>query len=119
MHGRFATLLGLAFFSLAACKDKAKENARLAAENAQALVALAAKDVEEIERGLPEGAKRLAPIVAKGADPMEPPLVRTRLNKTHREVPDLNISKSTFFAFTDEKGTAVRNDLEVDTMAGQ
>jgi hypothetical protein len=104
---------------LPACKDKAKESAGQAAENVQALVALAGKDVEEIERGLPEGAKRVAPMFAKTAEPLEPSAVRARLNKVHREVPDLNVAKSTFFALADDKGVALRNDLEVDTMAGQ
>jgi hypothetical protein len=118
MHRHAIVLTGLLGL-LPSCKDKAEGSAQKAAENAQALVTLATKDVEEIERGLPEGAKRFAPALAKGAEPLEPPAVRTRLNKTHREVPDLNISKSTFFALADDKGTAIRNDLEVDTMAGQ
>ncbi len=113
----FALLLapGLVF---GGCKDKGKESAARAQENVTALVLLAQKDVEEVERGLPEGAKRMAPLVDK-REPLEPPVVRQRLQKTRREVPDLNVAKSTFFALADEKGVAVRNDLEVDTMAGQ
>jgi hypothetical protein len=111
--------LGVILAVLPGCKDKAKESAAQASENVQALVTLAGKDVEEIERGLPEGAKRLAPLFAKNAEPLEPNAVKARLNRTHREVPDLNIAKSTFFALADEKGVALRNDLEVDTMAGQ
>jgi hypothetical protein len=118
MRAEIGTLLVLSIVFCPSCKDKGKESAQKAADNVQALVALAAKDVEEIERGLPEGAKRMAPMIAKN-EPLEPPAVRARLNKTHREVPDLNIGKSTFFALADEKGIAVRNDLEVDTMAGQ
>jgi hypothetical protein len=119
MPDEIAALLVLFALFIPGCKDKGKESAQKATENVQALVALAAKDVEEIERGLPEGAKRMAPMVARNAEPLEPPVVRTRLNKTHREVPDLNTAKSTFFALTDDKGVAIRNDLEVDTMAGQ
>jgi len=36
-----------------------------------------------------------------------------------RDVIDLNIAKSTFFALTDTSGMAIRNDLEEDVMAGQ
>ncbi len=104
--------------ALGGCKDKGKESAQKAQENVSALVTLAQKDVEEIQRGLPEGAKRMASLVEK-REPLEPPVVRLRLQKTRRDVPDLNIAKSTFFALADEKGVAVRNDLEVDTMAGQ
>jgi hypothetical protein len=114
----FVALSMVAAAALAGCKDKGKESAQKAQENVTALVALTQKDVEEVERGLPEGAKRMAQLVEK-REPLEPPAVRQRLMKTHREVPDLNIAKSTFFALADEKGVAVRNDLEVDTMAGQ
>jgi hypothetical protein len=103
---------------LVGCKDKGKASAAQAQENAGSLVTLVQKDVEEVERGLPEGAKRMASLVDK-REPLEPPVVRQRLQKTRRDVPDLNIAKSTFFALADDKGVAVRNDLEVDTMAGQ
>jgi len=114
----FVALVLLGAAALGGCKDKNKESAQKAQDNVTALVALAQKDVEEVERGLPEGAKRMAALVEK-REPLEPPAVRQRLQKTRREVPDLNIAKSTFFALADEKGVAVRNDLEVDTMAGQ
>ncbi len=103
---------------LLSCRDKAKASAEQARENIASLVALAQKDVEEVERGLPEGAKRLAPLVEK-REAFEPKDVRQRLQKTRREVPDLNIAKSTFFALADDQGVAIRNDLEVDAMAGQ
>jgi hypothetical protein len=45
--------------------------------------------------------------------------VRSGLRRVRRDVPDLNLSKSTFFALTDDKGIAIRNDLEEDVMAGQ
>jgi hypothetical protein len=47
------------------------------------------------------------------------PQVRSALLKMRQQVPDLGVAKSTFFAFTDDKGIAVRNDLEQDTMAGK
>jgi hypothetical protein len=118
MRGRTAGVVLAGLLALAGCKDKGKQSAQAAADNVAALVVLAQKDVEEIERGLPQGAKLMTPLVDK-REPLEPPAVRQKLLKTHREVPDLNISKSTFYALADEKGVAVRNDLEVDTMAGQ
>jgi hypothetical protein len=84
------------------------------------LSALIDKDVEEIERGLPEGAKRLAPLVANGADPKQDvAAVRRALFRVRRDVMDLSVAKSTFFALADTDGTAIRNDLEEDVMAGQ
>jgi hypothetical protein len=112
--GMIFTVLGL----LVGCKDRAKASAHAASENVAALVAVSEKDVLELERGVPEGAKLLAPLVDQ-REPLEPNAVRQRLMKLHREVPDLNVAKATFFALTDEKGVAIRNDLEVDVMAGQ
>ena len=108
------------FFAASGCKDRAKEDAAKAATNVAVLAALADKDVGEVERGMPEGAKKLAALWAKGADPSKDlAAVRSALRRVRRDVPDLNLSKSTFFALTDERGVAIRNDLEEDVMAGQ
>lgn len=104
---------------LTACKDPGKESEARAKEHVQSLVTLAEKDVAEVERGLPEGAKRLGPQFAKEEPQKNLPAVRSALQKVRRDVPDLLIAKSTFFAFADENGVAVRNDLEQDVMAGQ
>jgi hypothetical protein len=105
---------------LGACKDQAKESAAHAVPDAAVLADLVAKDVGEIERGLPQGAAKLAPLVAGGADPRQDIAgVRRALVRVRREVIDLNVGKSTFFALTDPSGLAIRNDLEEDVMAGQ
>ncbi len=105
---------------LGACKDQAKESAAHAAPDAVLLADLVAKDVGEIERGLPEGAAKLAPLVAGSADPRQDIAgVRRALVRVRREVIDLNVGKSTFFALTDANGVAIRNDLEEDVMAGK
>jgi hypothetical protein len=111
-----ATLLG--------CKDRGQKSAEDARANVQTLVELTARDVAEVERGLPEGAKKLGELLVrelgKGADPKQNvPAVRTALLKMRQQVPDLGIAKSTFFALADEKGVAIRNDFEHDTMAGK
>jgi hypothetical protein len=109
-------LLGL----LDSCKDQAKESAAHAGPDATVLADLVAKDVGEIDRGLPQGALKLAPLVADGADPRQDIAgVRKALVRVRREVIDLNVAKSTFFALTDPSGVAIRNDLEEDVMAGQ
>lgn len=117
----FLLALGLLLAcGLAGCKDKGQESANAAKENVRTLVDLTAKDVEEIERGLPEGAKKLAIQLSKESDPKgNAPAVRSALLKMRQQVPDLGIAKSTFFAFADEKGIAIRNDNEQDTMAGK
>ncbi len=120
---RLASLAGAMAVSaaaLGACKDQAKESAVQAARNAGTLVALVDKDVAEVERGMPEGAKRLSSLVAAGADPKQDvAAVRKALLRVRRDVVDLGIAKSTFFALADTSGVAIRNDLEEDVMAGQ
>ncbi|HEY8088283.1 MAG TPA: hypothetical protein VIF09_10570 [Polyangiaceae bacterium] len=102
------------------CKDQGKESAARASADVTGLAALVEKDLGEVERGLPAGAKQLAPLVASGADPKQDAAgVRKALQRARRDVPDLNIAKSTFFALADANGVAIRNDLEEDVMAGQ
>ena len=106
-------------FAASACKDKSKESAVKAAADAETLAEQTDKDVAEVERGLPEGAKKLAAMWANGADPRaDAQGVRQTLIDVRRKVPDLNVAKSTFFAVADDKGVAIRNDLEQDVMAG-
>ncbi|MCA9585765.1 MAG: cache domain-containing protein [Myxococcales bacterium] len=104
----------------AGCKDKGKLSADGARASLDTLTALTVKDVEEVERGLPEGSKRIASAFAKDGDPKNDlAQVRRSLLKIRREVPDLLVAKSTFFALVDDKGIAIRNDLEQDAMAGK
>lgn len=114
-------LATLALTALSGCKDEAKISAQKAGEHVAALAALATKDVGEIERGLPQGAKFLAgTIYAKGADPKQDLAgIRPALRTMTQQVPDLMVAKSTFFAIADETGVAIRNNLETDVMAGQ
>jgi hypothetical protein len=112
-------LAGLALL-LAGCKDQAKESATRASADVTAVGALVDKDVGEIERGLPAGAKKLSALLVNGADPKQDvAAVRKGLFKVRRDVQDLDVAKSTFFAVADPSGVAIRNDLEEDVMAGQ
>jgi len=119
LHALVLVALGAGSGLCAGCKDRAKESETQAKAHVETLTALATKDVEEVERGLPEGAKRIGPLFAKEEPQKNLPAVRAALQKVRREVPDLLIAKSTFFAYADEAGVAVRNDLEQDAMAGQ
>jgi hypothetical protein len=120
VHAATTAVAVLSCAIFAGCKDQAKLSASLAANDVAELVDLVDKDLGEIERGLPEGAKRLAPLVADGADPKQDvAAVRKALLRMRRDVADLNIAKSTFFALADSNGMAIRNDLEEDVMAGQ
>ncbi len=101
------------------CKDPSKESEARAREHAAELARLVEKDVGEVERGLPEGARKLSSLWDKDEPHKNLPAVRSALQKARREVPDLLVAKSTFFALANESGVAIRNDLEEDAMAGQ
>jgi hypothetical protein len=114
------TAAALLISLVSGCKDQAKESAKLAAKDVDTLADLVDKDIAEVERGMPEGAKRIGSLYAGGADPKtDLAAVRQALLKTQRDVPDLNVAKSTFFALVDDKGIGIRNNLEQDAMAGQ
>jgi hypothetical protein len=116
---RLGTLvLAAALAASAGCTDKAKVSEKAARDNVDALVKIATVDVGQIESGLPAGAAKLTTLWANGADPHDQRAVRSALVKMRRDVPDLTVAKSTFFAVADDKGVAIRNDLEEDVMAG-
>jgi hypothetical protein len=105
---------------VAACKDTTKFSITRASEHVAFLVDTTTKDVEEVRRGLPEGASQLAQSLKK--DPSitkDPAALRDALELARRRVQDLRIAKSTFFALADVNGTVLRNDQEQDRMAGK
>jgi hypothetical protein len=114
-----AVACAVAIIALSGCKDQAKVSETRAVEHVASLTALAEKDVLEVERGLPQGATQLEALVAKGDPKDDLAGVRAALKRVRRDVPDLNVAKSTFFALADADGVAIRNDLEQDVMAGQ
>lgn len=106
--------------SVGGCKDQAKESAARAANDDAFLVGLVDKDLAEVERGLPQGAIQMATLFRDGADPRQDVAgVRKALLHLRRDIVDLNLAPSTFFALADSNGVAIRNDLEEDVMAGQ
>ncbi len=126
MVGRVVPAASLGLVALAtlssslACTPAGKVSEKHAEAHSRSLAELAKKDVLEIDRGLPDGARKLAPLFAKGDDPRSNlPGVRKELMRIRRDVPDLLTSKATFLALADGKGIAIRNDLEEDAMAGK
>ena len=112
--------LAAALAPILGCKDRGKESAARASEDTAALAQLVDRDVAEVERGLPVGAAKFTPIFAVGASDelRDPTVLKKKLLAVRRDVPDLVVAKSTFFALADDKGIALRNDLETDVMAG-
>ncbi|MFO0678604.1 MAG: hypothetical protein U0169_18875 [Polyangiaceae bacterium] len=113
-----ATTLGIVL-ATAACTDSGKVSQDHARAHATEMAALVATDVGELEKGLPEGAKRLRALYEAGDPKQDLPAVRKALVKTRSGVHDLDVAKSTFFALADAEGVILRNDLEGDAMAGQ
>ncbi len=120
LAGALALLGSLLGVGLGGCKDRGKESAARANEDTTVLAQLVVTDVGEIERGLPVGAAKFSAMFAPGASDelKDPSVVKKKLLAVRREVPDLVVAKSTFFALADDKGIALRNDLETDVMAG-
>jgi hypothetical protein len=115
-------LASAAMAGSAGCADKAKVSEKAAGANLDALVTIADTDVGQIERGLPLGAAKLSSLWGKGDKGTDVHqdlrAVRSALARMRRDVPDLMVAKSTFFAVADAQGIAIRNDLEEDAMAG-
>jgi hypothetical protein len=120
LRSALLALVAVAGAGVAACKDTGKLSAAQASEHVAFLVDTAAKDVEEVRNGLPEGAKILATRLKKDpALPKDLNAVRDSLELARRKVQDLRMAKSTFFALADPSGTVLRNDQEQDRMAGR
>lgn len=98
-----------------------RDGGTLSAERAKTLAASVARaaeaDVEEVRKGLPEGAKRLEPLFEK-ADP-DAATAREGLETARAKVQDLRVAKSTFFAVVGRDGVVLRNDRDQDSMAGK
>jgi hypothetical protein len=105
---------------LYACRDSSDKSIRFANDHVLALAAIADKDVAELERGLPAGAlQSLNSFVVAGSIDRDPATLRKGISTVIRAVPELMVTQSTFFAVLDEKGVGIRNNLEIDTMAGR
>jgi hypothetical protein len=116
---RSPLFLGAALLVLA-CSKGAKVSVEKATAQADQAVKTAETDVAEVRKGLPEGAKQLAPLYGKATAPADDlKAVRDGLERARDKVQDLRVAKSTFFALADPAGTVLRNDREQDLMAGK
>ncbi len=109
-------LLGIS--SLVGCTKPSEVSEKRAEANVAHLAKLVDTDVEEVRRGLPKGAEKMADLFAGEGDPL-PTKARAALKKTRDAVVDLAIAKSTFFLVTNAAGTILASDLESDGMAGK
>lgn len=98
--------------------SKTKESEERAVKHAEATTALVNKDIDEIQHGLPVGAKKLGEILGAEKE-VTPAKARSALRKAREAVVELQLAKSTFFAVTDLQGMAYASDLETDGFSGK
>lgn len=118
---RFALLmLGFLLMGLCACTRSVETSTARAKQHVSMLVGLTNVDVEELQKGLPEGAKFLRPLYQSNVSAKDDlGEVRKQLDRARNQVQDLRIAKSTFFALVDRDGLVLRSDREPDLMAGK
>lgn len=103
-----------------ACSNSGKLSAERAGQHVEHLSEIVQKDVAEVRSGLPEGAKQMASAFTGDSDPTkDPELAKQTLESVRNRVQDLRVAKSSFFALVTPQGTVVRNDRDVDMMAGK
>lgn len=105
--------------ALAGCTDEGKVSAERASAHARFLAPVTEKDVAEVRSGLPKGTVFLQELWAKSETVQDPEAARDALVRARAKVQDLRVAKSTFFAVAELNGLVVRNDLQMDMMAGK
>lgn len=102
--------------SLPACSNNTAVQEREATEEVTKLLPLVKEDVEQVRKGLPEGAKKLGEIL--DPDPGANPASLQRAIATARDsVKTLQLAKSTFFSFIDTNGVVLRSEADPDLLA--
>lgn len=115
----FATVFSLSP-GLAGCDGAAKKSEAKAVEHVDRLAKLADTDVEEIRRGLPEGATKLqTTLFDKEKEPYDPRVVRSAMRKVRESIKDLQLSKATFQTVLAPSGEAYASDQETDSLVGK
>lgn len=116
----WSTLLLALTVLCAACTDRGKFSAEKAGQHVEHLATVVAGDVKEVRLGLPEGAKHVAAAFQGDQNPTaDPELAKQTLELARGKVQQLRVAKSSFFALVGADGTVVRNDRDVDMMAGK
>lgn len=108
----------LSALPLAGCKDQGKAGQQYAADMAAKLAPIMKEDVEQVRRGLPNGAKKLGEQIE--ADPgANLVALRKALEAARASDKDLMVSKVTFFSFADATGTVLRSEGDPDMLANK
>lgn len=104
--------------SVSACEDSRAVSEQNATQAVAKLLPVVKEDVEQVRRGLPEGAKKLGTLLE--ADPGSNLAgLQQAIQNARGSVQDLNVAKSTFFSFADVSGTVLRSEADPDLLAGK
>jgi hypothetical protein len=100
------------------CENVAEKSAKLVIPNLKYVGDAAERDLGEVRRGMPQGAKELSGLFERAA-PEKPAAVdaRQELLRLRSDNHDISSAKSTFFLIAAADGTILRNNLEQDEMA--
>jgi hypothetical protein len=98
------------------CEDQGKASEQKAVDEVGRLLPVVKQDVDEVRKGMPEGAKKLATLLDPDPGNNLPGLQRA-ITGTRSAVKDLDVAKSTFFSFADTSGVVLRSEADPDLLA--
>jgi hypothetical protein len=100
-----------------ACDDGRKQAEQAAADTLPKIAPVLKEDVDEVRRGMPQGADKLGPML----DPdtlASLTSVQKSISRTRALVKDLDVAKGHFFSYADANGTVVRSETDPDVLQG-
>jgi hypothetical protein len=106
-----------AALSCASCTKTGEVSKQKAHAEVELLAKAANVDVEEVRKGLPEGAKQLGAFFADEKAQGDAAAAKEALEHARGRVQDLRTAKSTFFLVADKNGVILRSDMEHDALA--
>jgi hypothetical protein len=114
----FAVSAAAVVVSASGCEDTKAISEQNATQAVAKLLPVVKEDVEQVRRGLPEGAKKLGTLLE--ADPgANLAGLQQAIQNARGSVHDLNVAKSTFFSFADASGTVLRSEADPDLLANK
>ncbi len=114
-----AAIVILLSASVVACTKSGEVSRQKAKLHVEFLAVAAKADVEEVQRGLPLGAKQLESFFASDKPGENATEAQIALELARNRIQDLRTAKSTFFLVADLNGVILRSDQEHDALAGK
>ena len=106
----------LAALGLVGCDDGKKLSERGAAEEIERIAPVVKEDVEQLRKGVPLGAAKLAEKTDADTLGSNPALQRA-IAQSRAQVKELDTAKATFFAMADATGMVLRSEADLDLLA--